>query len=291
MKIYNLVTYRSYRIFGKTIDPETDLIGRSWVVFDESVKDEVVTFGSKGTVTQKKEGSAQTGKWSFEEGVRRLHVEIGKLDFVCVPVIFDEVLLAFEVRPREVVFLVDQARRSTFAPKTYEQLLAYLTNLERSGILDIDEGKLPDYKLYQSFFSTVDWGELQRRYQEETNRREARMRTPLMNTLAALITAALAGSLVAFRGIDWLRFVFDLFLRSSFPMQLVYVVGLAAILLLAFAIIRMFISGTTFRRLQEVLFRIASLPFAPAGTADPENQDRVVRKGDTVRREQLTINN
>ena len=246
MKIYNLVTYRSYRIFGKTIDPETDLIGRSWVVFDESAKDEVVTFGSKGSVSQKKEGSTQTGKWSFEEGVRRLHVEIGKLDFVCVPVIFDEVLLAFEVRPREVVFLVDQARRSAFAPKTYEQLLAYLTNLERSGILDIDEGKLPDYKLYQSFFSTVDWGELQRRYQEETNRREARMRTPLMNTLAALITAALAGGLVAFRGIDWLRFVFDLFLRSSFPMQLVYVVGLAAILLLAFAIIRMFISGTTF---------------------------------------------
>ena len=246
MKIYNLVTYRSYRIFGKTIDPETDLIGRSWVVFDESAKDEVVTFGSKGMVSQKKEGSTQTGKWSFEEGVRRLHVELGKLDFVCVPVIFDEVLLAFEVRPREVVFLVDQARRSTFAPKTYEQLLAYLTNLERSGILDIDEGKLPDYKLYQSFFSTVDWGELQRRYQEETNRREARMRTPLMNTLAALITAALAGSLVAFRGIDWLRFAFDLFLRSSFPMQLVYVVGLAAILLLAFAIIRMFISGTTF---------------------------------------------
>ena len=246
MKIYNLVTYRSYRIFGKTIDPETDLIGRSWVVFDEMAKDEVVTFGSKGTVSLKKEGSTQTGKWSFEEGVRRLHVEIGKLDFVCVPVIFDEVLLAFEVRPREVVFLVDQARRATFAPKTYEQLLAYLTNLERSGILDIDEGKLPDYKLFQSFFSTVDWGELQRRYQEETNRREARMRTPLMNTLAALITAALAGSLVAFRGIDWLRFVFDLFLRSSFPMQLVYVVGLAAILLLAFAIIRMFISGTTF---------------------------------------------
>ena len=246
MKIYNLVTYRSYRIFGKTIDPETDLIGRSWVVFDESAKDEVVTFGSKGSVSQKKEGSTQTGKWSFEEGVRRLHVELGKLDFVCVPVIFDEVLLAFEVRPREVVFLVDQARRSAFAPKTYEQLLAYLTNLERSGILDIDEGKLPDYKLYQSFFSTVDWGELQRRYQEETNRREARMRTPLMNTLAALITAALAGGLVAFRGIDWLRFVFDLFLRSSFPMQLVYVVGLAAILLLAFAIIRMFISGTTF---------------------------------------------
>ena len=246
MKIYNLVTYRSYRIFGKTIDPETDLIGRSWVVFDESAKDEVVTFGSKGMVSQKKEGSAQTVKWSFEEGVRRLHVEIGKLDFVCVPVIFDEMLLAFEVRPREVVFLVDQARRSAFAPKTYEQLLAYLTNLERSGILDIDEGKLPDYKLYQSFFSTVDWGELQRRYQEETNRREARMRTPLMNTLAALITAALAGGLVAFRGIDWLRFVFDLFLRSSFPMQLVYVVGLAAILLLAFAIIRMFISGTTF---------------------------------------------
>ena len=246
MKIYNLVTYRSYRIFGKTIDPETDLIGRSWVVFDESAKDEVVTFGSKGMVSQKKEGSTQTGKWSFEEGVRRLHVEIGKLDFVCVPVIVDEVLLAFEVRPREVVFLVDQARRSAFAPKTYEQLLAYLTNLERSGILDIDEGKLPDYKLYQSFFSTVDWGELQRRYQEETNRREARMRTPLMNTLAALITAALAGSLVAFRGINWLRFVFDLFLRSSFPMQLVYVVGLAAILLLAFAIIRMFISGTTF---------------------------------------------
>jgi hypothetical protein len=246
MKIYNLVTYRSYRIFGKTIDPETDLIGRSWVVFDESAKDEVVTFGSKGTVSQKKEGSTQTGKWSFEEGVRRLHVEIGKLDFVCVPVIFDEVLLAFEVRPREVVFLVDQARRSTFAPKTYEQLLDYLTNLERSSILDIDEGKLPDYKLYQSFFSTVDWGELQRRYQEETNRREARMRTPLMNTLAALITAALAGGVVAFRGIDWLRYVFDLFLRSSFPMQLVYVVGLAAILLLAFAIIRMFISGTTF---------------------------------------------
>lgn len=203
MKIYNLVTYRSYRIFGKTIDPEADLIGRSWVVFDEMAKDEVVTFGSKGTVSLKKEGSTQTGTWSFEEGVRRLHVELDKLDFTCVPVIFDEVLLAFEVRPREVVFFVDRARRATFAPKTYEQLLTYLTNIERSSILDIDEGKLPAYKLYQSFFSTVDWGELQRRYQEETNRREARMRTPLMNALAALITAALAGGLVAFRGIGW----------------------------------------------------------------------------------------
>ena len=246
MKIYNLVTYRSYRIFGKTIDPKTDLIGRSWVVFDETAKDEVVTFGSKGAVCVKKEGSTQTGKWSFEEGVRRLHVELGKLDFTCVPVIFEEVLLAFEVRPGEVVFLVNQARRSAFAPKSYEQLLAYLTNIERSSILDIDEGKLPAYKLYQSFFSTVDWGELQRRYQEETNRREARMRTPLMNTLAALITTALAGGLVAFRGIGWLRYVFDIFLRSSMTMQLVYVVGLAAILLLAFAIIRMFISGSTF---------------------------------------------
>ena len=167
MKIFNLVTYRSYRVFGQTITPETDLFGRTWIVFDEEGKDEVITFQKNGVVSQKKgNGSTATGKWSFEEGVKRLHVELGKLDFVCTLVIFEEMMLAFEVQPGQVVFLVDQARRHAFAPKSFEQLLAYLKDYERRGIIEIDDGKRPDYKLYQSFFSTVDWGELQRRYQE-----------------------------------------------------------------------------------------------------------------------------
>ena len=191
-------------------------------------------------------GSTATGKWSFEEGVKRLHVELGKLDFVCTPVIFEEMMLAFEVQPGQVVFLVDQARRHAFAPKSFEQLLAYLKDYERRGIIEIDDGKRPDYKLYQSFFSTVDWGELQRRYQEETHRREARMHTPLMNALTVLIMLAMAGGLVALRGMDGVRYALNIFLRASTGMQLVYAIGLTAILLLAFGIIRMFISGTTF---------------------------------------------
>ena len=247
MKIYNLVTYRSYRVFGQTITPETDLFGRTWIVFDEEGKDEVITFQKNGVVSQKKgNGSTATGKWSFEEGVKRLHVELGKLDFVCIPVIFEEMMLAFEVQPGQVVFLVDQARRHAFAPKSFEQLLAYLKDYERRGIIEIDDGKRPDYKLYQSFFSTVDWGELQRRYQEETNRREARMHTPLMNALTVLIMLALAGGLVALRGMDEMRYALNIFLRSSTGMQVVYAIGAVAILLLAFGIIRMFISGTTF---------------------------------------------
>ena len=247
MKIYNLVTYRSYRIFGQTITPETDLFDRTWIVFDEAAKDEVIIFQRNGMVCQKKGNGAQTmGKWSFEEGVKRLHVELGKLDFVCTPVIFEEMMLAFEVQPGEVVFLVDQARRHAFAPKNFEQLLTYLKDYEQRGIIEIDEGKRPDYKLYQSFFSTVDWGELQRRYHEETNRREARMRTPLMNTLTVLIILALAGGLVALRGMDEVRYALSIFLRSSIGMQMVYAIGPVAILLLAFGIIRMFISGTTF---------------------------------------------
>ena len=216
MKIYNLVTYRSYRVFGQTITPETDLFGRTWIVFDEEGKDEVITFQKNGVVSQKKgDGSLTTGKWSFEEGVKRLHVELGKLDFVCTPVIFEEMMLAFEVQPGQVVFLVDQARRHAFAPKSFEQLLAYLKDYERRGIIEIDDGKRPDYKLYQSFFSTVDWGELQRRYQEETNRREARMHTPLMNALTVLIMLAMAGGLVALRGMDGVRYALNIFLSSA----------------------------------------------------------------------------
>ena len=247
MKIYNLVTYRSYRIFGQTITPERDLFDRTWIVFDEGAKEEVVTFQPNGKVCQKKGNGAQVmGKWSFEEGVRRLHVELGKLDFVSIPVIFEEMMLSFEVRPGEVVFLVDQARRHTFAPKNFEELLAYLKDYEERSIIEIDEGKRPDYKLYQSFFSTVDWGELQRRYHEETNRREARMRTPLMTALTVLIMLALAGGLVVLRGMDEMRYALNIFLRASNGMQVVYAIGLVAILALAFGIIRMFISGTTF---------------------------------------------
>jgi len=246
MKSYPLVTYRSYRIFGQTINPESDLCDRSWIVFDEGTKEEVVTFQRDGTVREKRAGGATSGKWSFEDGVKRLHVELGKLSFTCVPVIFEEMMLAFEVKPGEVVFLVDEAQRHAFGPKTFEQLQTYLKDYERRGIIEIDEGKRPDYKLYQSFFSTVDWGELQRCYQEETNRRETRMHTPLMNGLAALIVVALAGGLVALRGLAWTRYALDLFLRASMVMQLVYFVGLVAIVLLAFAIIRMFISGSTF---------------------------------------------
>lgn len=247
MKIYNLLTYRSYRVFGQTITPETDLFGRTWIVFDEEGKDEVITFQKNGVVSQKKaNGSTATGKWSFEEGVKRLHVELGVLDFVCTPVTFEDKMLAFEVHPGQVVFLIDQARRHAFAPQNFEQLQAYLKDYERRGIIEIDDGKRPDYKLFQSFFSTVDWGELQRRYQEETNRREARMHTPLMNALTVLIMMVLAGGLVALRGMDGVRYALNIFVRATGTMQAVYAIGTGAILVFAFGIIRMFISGTTF---------------------------------------------
>jgi len=246
MKIYTLVNYRSYRIFGQTIEPEKELCNRSWVVFDENAKDELITFHKNGTLYQKKDGKSVTGKWSFEDGVKRLHVEIAKLDFICVPVIFDEVMIAFEVKPGEVVFLVDQKLRDSFAPKTFEELRSYFKEYEKRGLIEISEGKRPEYQLYHSFFSTVDWGELQRCYQEETNRREARIHTPLMNILAALITLVLLCGIFIMRGMDWVRYVIDIFLHSSFAMQAIYLVGGVAVLLLAFAIIRMFISGATF---------------------------------------------
>lgn len=246
MRVYTLYNYRSYRIFGQTIEPETELCEHSWVVFDEGAKDDVVTFGKNGTITEKKSGSCQTGKWSFEEGVKRLHVLIGKLDFVCVPVIFDEMMIAFEVKPGEVIFMVDQSRRHAFAPVSFDELQSYLKDFEQKSLLEVDERKRPEYQLYQSFYSTVDWGELQRRYKAESDRREARIHTPLMNILSALIVVALLCGLVALRGWESVTYVFNIFMHGSVGMQIVYIVGGAAILLLAFAIIRMFISGTNF---------------------------------------------
>ena len=72
------------------------------------------------------------------------------------------------------------------------------------------------------------------------------MHTPLMNALTVLIMLAMAGGLVALRGMDGVRYALNIFLRASTGMQVVYAIGLVAILLLAFGIIRMFISGTTF---------------------------------------------
>ncbi len=246
MKVYTLVNYRSYRIFGQTIEPESELCNRPWIVFDEGAGDEVITFQKNGTIQQVKNRNTVSGKWSFEDGVKRLHVELGKLNFVCVPVIFDEAMIAFEVKPGEVVFLVDQGKSESFAPKTFEDLKTYFKEYEKRGLIEISEGKRPEYQLYNSFFSTVDWGELQRRYQEETNRREARIHTPLMNILAALILLALVIGVIALRGLAWTRYAFDSFLHASLTMQLVYLVGGVAVLLLAFAIIRMFISGANF---------------------------------------------
>jgi len=246
MRIYDLVNYRSYRIFGQTIEPDTELCNRTWVVFDESAKEEIVTFQKNGTINQKKEGNSVTGKWSFEDGVKRLHVTLGKLDFICVPVIFDEVMMAFEIKPGEVIFMVDKARRNDFEPKTFEQLLAYFKEFEKRSLIEISEGKRPEYQLYHSFFSTVDWGELQRLYKEETNRREARIHTPLMNILSALIVFVLLAGLFILRGWEWVKYVYNIFLHSSTTMQVVYAIGGVAILLFAFSIIRMFISGATF---------------------------------------------
>ncbi len=246
MKVYTLYNYRSYRIFGQTIEPETELCDHTWVVFDEGAADEIVTFGKQGTITAKKGGGCQSGKWTFEEGVKRLHVQFGKLDFVCLPVIIEGMLLSFETKPGEVVFMVDQSRRHAFAPKTYDELLAYLKDFEQQSLLEIDEGKRPEYQLYQSFFSSVDWGELQRRYKAESDRREARIHTPRMNILAGLIVAALLAGLIAMRGWESVRYVYNIFMHASLTMQVIYLVGGVAIVTLAFAIIRMFISGANF---------------------------------------------
>ena len=247
MRYYRMANYRSYRVFGQTIEPEDDLVGRTWLVADEDAADDSrVVFERDGTLRQTTGETVVTGRWIFEQGVRRMQVELDKRNFVCMPVMFDDVLLAFEAGPGEVAFLIDAARQHAFAPRSLTQLTDFLKKHERRGLEAVAAGKLPAYKLYQSFFSTVDWEELQRRYRQECERREARLHAPRTNVQAALVTLALAAAVVAYHGFDRLSELAGAFLALSAGLQLTYGIGLAAVALLVFAIARMLVSGTTF---------------------------------------------
>ena len=138
MKTYLLDTINRIKQYSATLDAQTNLSGKSWVVFNDSGDKEVLIFNADGTVLMTVNGSGIKRTWQWIAANKSLIISQPDDSIVMLhPEYLDNSVMALNRDgTNEYAFLIDENNSSTFAPKTLSELKAYFDEIERKPIED-----------------------------------------------------------------------------------------------------------------------------------------------------------
>lgn len=138
MKTYLLDTINRIKQYSATLDAQTNLSGKSWVVFNDSGDKEVLIFNADGTVLMTVNGSGIKRTWQWIAANKSLIISQPDDSIVMLhPEYLDNSVMALNRDgTNEYAFLIDENNSSTFAPKTLSELKAYFEEIEKKPIED-----------------------------------------------------------------------------------------------------------------------------------------------------------
>lgn len=138
MKTYLLDTINRIKQYSATLDAQTNLSGKSWVVFNDSGDKEVLIFNADGTVLITVNGVGIKRTWQWIAANKSLIISQPDDSIVMLhPEYLDNSVMALNRDgTNEYAFLIDENNSSNFAPKTLSELKAYFDDIERKPIED-----------------------------------------------------------------------------------------------------------------------------------------------------------
>ncbi len=127
MKTFIYDAISRFKRWSEELDVQTILCSKAWQVFNDSGEKEVYVFQPDGRLIISLNGRVSNGTWQYLHVNRSLVIDGAGQSYMLRPAFLDDVVFALRVDgTQECAFMIDEERASTFAPKTYTDLLGYL---------------------------------------------------------------------------------------------------------------------------------------------------------------------
>ena len=147
MKTYILDSINRFKRFSEKLDVATTLSNKTWVVFNDSGERELYIFQTDGTVIITKDGVGIKGKWQWLPENKSLIISQDNSVVMLHPQYIDQNILALQLDGKsDIAFLIEDANRIAFAPKTLAQLEQYF---EKKVLQAIEAQKVTEHKNIQ----------------------------------------------------------------------------------------------------------------------------------------------
>lgn len=139
MKTYLLDTISRIKRFSESLDVQTALCNRPWVVFNDSGDKEVFIFNTDGSVLITVNGVGIKRTWQWIAANKSLIINQPDDTIVMLhPEYFNNSVMALNRDgTQEYAFLIDDNNRNVFAPKTLSELQSYFLAIEQKKNTEI----------------------------------------------------------------------------------------------------------------------------------------------------------
>lgn len=130
MKTYLFEALNRYRRFSESLDAKAVLSNKAWIVFNDEGEKQVYIFQEDGTVLITTNGIGSVKTWKYIPANKSILINGEENSFVMLRTAFvDENILAFQLDGTDrYAFMIDENNKALFAPKTLEELNAYLVD-------------------------------------------------------------------------------------------------------------------------------------------------------------------
>lgn len=135
MKTFIFDTFNRYKRFSNTLDIKTILCNKTWWVFNDTGEKEIYIFQDDGSIIIALNGIVTNADWKYVPANKSIVVSTQKQKVMLQPFFVDDFIFSLQLDgTNNYVFLIDEANKDSFQPKSLSDIGDYLKKKEISFI-------------------------------------------------------------------------------------------------------------------------------------------------------------
>ena len=135
MKTFLFDTFNKYKRLSESLDVETTLCNRTWVVFNNSGEKEIYSFQAKGKLLISLNGKVTHATWEYIPANKSLIISGNNQSYMVHAAYVDNILFALNIDgTNEYAFLIEENNKQNFLPQSFNNIVQYFQTKELKTI-------------------------------------------------------------------------------------------------------------------------------------------------------------
>lgn len=131
MKTFIFDTFNRYKRFSNTLDIKTILCNKTWWVFNDTGEKEIFIFQDDGSIIISVNGIVTNADWKYVPVNKSVVISTQKQKVMLKPYFVDDFIFSLQLDgTNNYVFLIDEANRDSFQPKSLSDIGDYFKKEE-----------------------------------------------------------------------------------------------------------------------------------------------------------------
>lgn len=131
MKTFLFDTFNKYKRLSESLDVETTLCNRTWVVFNNSGEKEIYIFQAKGKLLISLNGKVTHATWEYIPANKSLIISGNNQSYMVHAAYVDNILFALNIDgTNEYAFLIEENNKQDFQPQSFNNIVQYFQTKE-----------------------------------------------------------------------------------------------------------------------------------------------------------------